>query len=115
MPKVGEVEEGHKRIGNDHHPGFEVDVRGLLLRVHVPVQSQAKAHSSSNSVRRVVLEVTLVLAIQTLFRGLRISNYLLTSSHMMVPGHMMMKAVVMLLVKTTYTTISRSVFFFPFI
>ena len=72
VPKVGEVEEGHKRIGNDHHPGFEVDVRGLLLRVHVPVQSQAKAHSSSNSVRGVVLEVTLVLAIQTLFRGLRI-------------------------------------------
>ena len=43
------------------------------------------------------------------------SNYLLTSSHMMVPGHMMMKAVVMLLVKTTYTTINRSVFLFPFI
>ena len=73
VPKVSEVEEGHKRSGNDYHPGLEVDVRGLLPRVHVPVQSQAEAHSSSNSVCRVVLEVTLDLVIQTLFRGL--SNF----------------------------------------
>ena len=58
VPKVGEVEEGRKGNGDHDHPGLDVDVRCLLLRaVQVPVQSQAKAHSPTNSVRWVVLGI----------------------------------------------------------
>ena len=42
-------------------------------------------------------------------------NCFLTSSHMIVPGHMTVKAIVMLLVKTTYTAFNSPMFLFPFI
>ena len=42
-------------------------------------------------------------------------NCFLTSSHMIVPGHMTVKAIVMLLVKTTYTAFNSPMFFFPLI
>ena len=64
VPKVGEVEEGRKGNGDHDHPGLDVDVRCLLLRaVQVPVKSQAKAYSPTNSVRWVVLGIAVVLVI----------------------------------------------------
>ena len=60
MPEEEEVQEGDKWDGDRDHPGLDVDVRGLLSRVLVPVEPFAQTYSTSDCVCWVVLHVHVI-------------------------------------------------------
>ena len=61
-----EVYEGDKGDGDCDHPGLDVDVRGLLSRVLVPVETFTQTNSTPDCVRWVVLRMLHIAGIEAM-------------------------------------------------